>query len=358
MSIPTSDVEYLSSLRSKTVEALREVLGDIKDIAVVDAPNQRNVGDSLIWLGEREYIRKLGLRLRYVADLWSYDARDLRRALPRGGAVLLHGGGNFGDLWLGHQVLREKVATELADYKLIQLPQSVYFNDEARASEANQILGAHPDLHVLLRDSLSMERAALQLPSVSVAYCPDMALGWSPPASAKLAASDRQRPRVLVIARKDMEAASTLADVDSEWISGAQTTVTDWWPRGRTAAAWWVARIASRSYLLYVKVRRRMRFLPGPTADKLGAMAIDAISDANIAGALHLYSSADVIVVDRLHAHILAGLCGRPHVALDNSYKKVSAIFHDYSGGLSTATYASDIDEARSATHELVSEAR
>jgi pyruvyl transferase EpsO len=34
-------------------------------------------------------------------------------------------------------------------------------------------------------------------------------------------------------------------------------------------------------------------------------------------------SRGQVIVSDRLHAHLIAGLMGKPHVCLDNSYGKI-----------------------------------
>lgn len=346
--LTSADRLHLSAIREITARTLAEALRGELDVAIVDAPNQRNVGDSLIWEGEMAYVRTLGLRVRYVADLWTYDPAALRRAMPRG-VVLLHGGGNFGDLWPGHQILREMVVQDLPDYRIVQLSQSIQFRDENRARIANEIIGAHPDFTALIRDQISLRRAAEHLPDVEATFCPDMALGWDAPEVAP-----PMQQRVLVIARADMEASSNLASVSPDWLPRAQTVVTDWWPRGRHALPWRVARSASLVYRFYVKVRKRWRWLPVGLPDRLGAAAISAINRINIAGSVALYSGARVIVVDRLHAHILAVLLGLPNVVMDNNYRKISAIYEEYSGQFSTAHYASDIASARLEAENLL----
>ncbi|MDR7188708.1 pyruvyl transferase EpsO [Microbacterium sp. BE35] len=339
--IVSEDLAHLSRVRQSTLDALRTHLGAVTDIALIDAPNQRNIGDSLIWAGEIAYFERLGLTIRYISDLWSYDAEALRRAMPNG-VVLMHGGGNFGDLWPGHQILRERVARELTDYKVIQLPQSIYFGAESRAEEANAAIGGHPDFHVLVRDSLSMQRAAAQLPDVAVSFCPDMALGWDAPATTR-ATGDR----VVVIARADKEATSNLVSVAEGWLPGARVEVTDWVELMGGSRAWSFYRSASKLNHLYTRGQRRLPLLPVVLPNRLARTVISSINSVNIAAAVKLYETASVVVTDRLHAHVLASLMGIPNVVLDNNYKKVSQIMHDYSGAFSTASLVSGLDEAR-----------
>jgi pyruvyl transferase EpsO len=67
----------------------------------------------------------------------------------------------------------------------------------------------------------------------------------------------------------------------------------------------------------------------------------------NIDGAVALFAPHDYVVTDRLHAHVLSGLMGKPHVVLDNNYKKVSTIYNDYTGSFETAHFATDLVEAQ-----------
>ena len=253
--LTSTDAEHLEQIRDRTATVLREAIGDARDVAVLDAPNQRNVGDSLIWEGELAYLERLGLRIRYVSDLNGFDAAALRRALPRDGVVLLHGGGNFGDLWLGHQLHREQLAAELTDYRIVQLSQSIFFGDESRAAEANRIIGAHPDFRVLIRDELSMARAEKLLPDVARTYCPDMALGYQ----AAFPEGLRRAPsEVLVIARADKESASGLRQIPQDWLSPYPVRVTDWGLHRSDPLDWRVARLLARLNHKLVAVRRRL----------------------------------------------------------------------------------------------------
>lgn len=335
-----SDLEYLNGLRTSSRTALRAAIGNTAGVAILDAPNQRNVGDSLIWAGELAYLKALGLPLRYVSDLRSYDPQALRRMMPEG-VILLHGGGNLGDLWLGHQRLREQVAHDLRDYRVVQLPQSIHFQDADRAAAANEKLGVHPDFHMLIRDTLSMEKAASLLPDVRASFCHDMALGWDAPQ-----VDDDGASGVLVIAREDVEAVSGLANAVAS--RGADDfTLTDWHIDEARTRAWLAARRTTEHFRRYASLRSRyMAWLPTGVADRSAARAISRINRLNIEVATDLYAAHAGVITDRLHAHVLAALLGRPHVVLDNSYRKVSTIYNNYTGGFSTAHYATSADEA------------
>ncbi|KQQ49729.1 hypothetical protein ASF68_18030 [Plantibacter sp. Leaf314] len=347
MRLSHADAEYLRTLREATEHTLRDAIGDTVDVALLDAPNQTNVGDSLIWAGEIAYFRRLGLRIRYIADIATFDPAALRRAMPSG-VVLLHGGGNFGDLWMGHQNHRERIVKELPDYRVVQLSQSIYFASEARAAQADEIIGKHPDFRLLLRDSLSMERAAKQLPSLQPVFCQDMALGFDPPAQERSA----RGTDVLVIARRDKEAMSGLHDVGDDWGDGLSVTSTDWHSEGWLAVRYRTARRLMKLHHFLVRVRRRLGWTPTLPQWAVQRL-ITSLNVINITGALRWYAAADIVVVDRLHAHVLALLLGIDHVALDNNYRKIGAVFDDYTGRFSTANYATDTAVAKATVQSL-----
>jgi len=345
-----ADAAVLAEIRSRTEDALRAAIGDVHDVAIVDAPNQVNVGDSLIWEGELAYLKRLGYRIRYVSDLTGYRGEDLRRAMPRG-VVLIHGGGNFGDLWEGHQKHREAVVAELVDYPIVQLPQSVYFAHEDRAAVANKILGAHPDLRVLLRDHESMERARTQLPDVTRAFCPDMALGFDPIWEGAAAPPTDE---ILMIARTDKESSSGLGSLEKTWLAPFAVHVTDWGSHAKMPRAWRVARLTAKVQQKLVSARRKLG-VPVPSLPQAVVQrVIIYINATNAKTAVALYRRARVVVVDRLHAHVLAVLLGIDHVLLDNSYRKLGAVYDDYTGQFGTASYCTDVNEARIRVRALV----
>lgn len=339
-----ADTAVLGRIRQQTLDVLRDVVGNARDVAVIDAPNQRNIGDSLIWEGELEYLRQLGYRIRYVSDIRCFDPRVLRRRLPADGVVLLHGGGNFGDIWVGHQEHREMVVAELTEFKIVQLSQSIYFADDDRAARANRILASHPDLTVLLRDELSMERARRQLPGLSIRFCPDMALGWNPPASFD---QRRQPTEIIAIARADREASSGLREVGADWIPGYTVTITDWGLHARDPLRWRLARVALKLQQLLIVGRRKTRVPVPPLPQGFAMRLLRTTNEMNVRSAVHLYARAEALVVDRLHAHVLALLLGLEHVMLDNNYRKLAGVFDGYTGDFSTARYCTALDDAQ-----------
>ncbi|WP_275005741.1 polysaccharide pyruvyl transferase family protein [Promicromonospora iranensis] len=334
----------LHQIRLATLDVLADVIGTGRDVALLQAPNQRNVGDTLIWLGEREYLRALGLRLRHVSDLGGYRADAVRASLSGRGVVLIHGGGNFGDLWYGHQLHREQVARDLPDLPIVQLPQSVYFDSSARADQANTELGAHPDLTLLVRDQGSWARAEQQLPDVRTRYCWDMALGWRPPRR-----EPRSVRRPLVLARTDHEAASGLTTLDLGARLGTPVDYADWRNLGPDAVAWQLLRA-------FPRLAHRVPVLRRPGFQPLVRACISAINAINARGGVRLLRDRPMAVVDRLHAHILAALLEVPHVALDNNYGKIGAVYAEYTHVFSTARFASDLDDAVSQARSLAAE--
>lgn len=335
------DDAYLAGLRDATTATLAAAIGP-GPVALLDAPNQRNVGDSLIWAGETAYLRRLGVDVRYVSDLRGYVPADVRAALPAG-TILIHGGGNFGDLWLGHQEHRERIVRDFPGHRIVQLPQSVWFRSERRAAEADRIIGAHPDFTLLVRDTPSQARAAEVLPRVHTAFCPDMALGWEPQ---PLDPPGRTR-RVLVLARADQEHASGLRHVGPGWLPGLVVDRTDWRTDGPGRRRWQAARLVATLDHQRARVSRRVPVPPPGVAHRPVEAALATISAVNIAGGVRLFASARGAVVDRLHAHVMAALLGVEHVLLDNSYGKLRAVHDDYTGKFGTAHYASGLDEAR-----------
>ncbi|WP_296667980.1 polysaccharide pyruvyl transferase family protein, partial [Demequina sp.] len=333
-----ADAAVLAEIRASTLAVLEEVVGRGARVAVLDAPNQRNVGDSMIWAGEVAYFRALGLDVAYVADIDSYRADAVRAAVPEDGVVLLHGGGNFGDLWRGHQSHRERIAKELPDRRIVQLPQSIWFEEPKRAANANRIIGGHPDFTLLVRDHESEARAAEQLPAVPRRYCWDMALGWTPTRSPG-PAPERE---VLVLAREDKEGASGLDGAAVEAAAGVPVEVADWTSATLDTAAW---RAARRVPAL---AKRRPGLLRSRAFRRLLAASIGWINEANVRAGVSLYRGRRLVVVDRLHAHVLAVLLGIDHVMLDNNYGKLGAVFRDYTHRFSTASYATDVTEAAS----------
>src|SRR5262245_54225869 len=128
-------------LRAQALDVLRETFGGdlASPYALLDVPRHGNTGDHAIWLGTLVALEALGAPPpAYTCDDKTYDERALRRRIGDG-AILLLGGGNFGDLHAKHQRLRESVAAAFPKNRLVQLPQTIRFTDPAALERARRV---------------------------------------------------------------------------------------------------------------------------------------------------------------------------------------------------------------------------
>ncbi len=294
----------------------REVLATIRDgyakalvpglpTALLDFPDHSNVGDSAIWAGEMVGLREVNCDLRYVCDLDSFSEAVLRRRMPYG-QILLHGGGNFGTVWPRYQAFREAVVQRFTDYRVVQLPQSLHFDDDAVLARARRRLIAHPDFLLMVRDRRSEALARDQL-NVPALLCPDSALLLQ-------GSLHRATPSVdvLVLARTDKEAQS--GGLHAFTLPGHSVVGVDWLDEDVTALirmTSWTKRLGKSWLGSFGRVQQAER------------IAFRQLANARVARGVEMLSRGRVVVTDRLHAHIICMMLGIPHIVLDNNYGKL-----------------------------------
>jgi exopolysaccharide biosynthesis predicted pyruvyltransferase EpsI len=287
-------------LEGLAVEALQGVGGDAP-FALLDFPDYANVGDSAIWLGTIAYFRAhRGREPRYVASIKSFSEARLRGSLPEG-PIFVNGGGNFGDLWRRHHRFREYLLDRFPDREIIQLPQSIHFDDPERVARTARAIARHGRFRLFVRDRWSYEFASAHF-DCEIALCPDMALFIGP--------LNRAPPEVDVfyLLRTDKERAVP----EGVGLPGCTCRMADWLVESRLAV------LASR----WMGVGREVwqgRW------DRVGIRAAycESAARARMSRGCRLLSSGRVVITDRLHAHILSLLLGIPHAVLDNNYGKL-----------------------------------
>lgn len=324
--------EVQRGIQLETLDVLGGLISPGEPVALLDYPLHANAGDTLIYAGELAYLRRLGAEVRYQANVGRYRAEDLRALHPEG-AILLHGGGNFGDRWPLFQHFRERVVADFPDRRIIQLPQSIEMSAET-ARRVNERYRSHPELTVLLRDRRSMQLAERLLPEVRTAFCPDLAFGYEP---------GRPRPAsvdVLELRRTDSESAAggPLFDRDPGF-----SAVTVDWRLGRLETLRWHALKAPGA------LARRTGRLPVAWYPTLIGPSYERIARLVLAAAERTVAQGRVVVTDRLHGAVLATLLGRPVVARDNANRKLSAIVDDYLGRFPSVALAADRADASAA---------
>jgi exopolysaccharide biosynthesis predicted pyruvyltransferase EpsI len=328
----------VSALNERIGEALDPLIPAGAPVALVGFPNHPNVGDSAIWLGERAWLKRRRADVRYACDdVSSYSGRDLARCLGPDGIVLLHGGGNFGDVWPEHQAFRERVISDHRARPIVQLPQSLQFSEGANLRAARRAVRPARNLVVLCRDRPSLETAA-EL-GAEARLCPDLAFSLGH-------LDERSRPtRDLVwLGRTDTErrrAAEAEVDVETvDWLDEA----------GSPRAVVTYDRLRSLS-LRYGRFRAR-RPRASALDRRLLPLAYDGLARRRLRYGLGLLSQGRIVVTDRLHGHILSLLLGKRHVLFDSGYGKLTRFHELWSGPAVDAGLLRVVGESHAALDE------
>src|ERR1044072_7248545 len=145
--------ELVRTLRDQVGDALMTAIPPVP-VALVDFPDHSNVGDSAIWLGEMAWLRDNGRAPVYTAALRNFAVGDLQLAAPEG-PILIHGGGNFGTTWPKHEALRLSLLRQFPRRPIVQLPQSIYYDNDEAAREMAHAIRAHGAFTLLVRDARS-----------------------------------------------------------------------------------------------------------------------------------------------------------------------------------------------------------
>jgi pyruvyl transferase EpsO len=126
----------------------------INDYILLDLPYHINTGDLLIWQGELSFLRH---EVRHKMLGYYNQVTFGFPKLKEDTVILLHGGGNFGDVWRGSQEFRLEVIKKYPNNRIILFPQSVYYStDELAMSDAEQF-AKHQDLTICARDKVSFD---------------------------------------------------------------------------------------------------------------------------------------------------------------------------------------------------------
>ncbi|MCA1763158.1 MAG: polysaccharide pyruvyl transferase family protein [Cryomorphaceae bacterium] len=326
-------------LQVKLKGILKKLLPDQKvPLALVDFPNYLNVGDNAIWLGEIDLLKELGFEINYICTVSSYNKAQLKKALQKNGVILLQGGGNFGDLWMRHENLRRNVIQDFPDHQIIQLPQSIHYANQTELDLSTEILNNHPNLTLLARDLKSFAFAKENFKSSSF-LCPDMAFGI------KLVSKSTSPPKydILWLIRGDKETKNNAFQLQVE---DRNEAVSDW-------SSGYHSQLDTFCSVLFRLVKKFPSSHTFTHALLLRAATRAARMRMNYG--VELLSQSKSVVTDRLHGHIICFLLGIPHIAMDNSYGKVSGFIKTWgTGDEKFSHFASDGKEARRLSEKLV----
>jgi len=297
---------------------------------IIDPPNHPNVGDSAIFLGELAFLRRHYPRARVdFVDTENYTpACD--RFIRDSSLILLHGGGNFGEIWPRHHAIRVAIMDRFPGIPMIQFPQSIAFTTQAAIDGTARAIERQGNFTLLVRDHRSLAFAQKHFPCVTL-LCPDMAFA--------LGDIGRQPASIdyLCLLRGDKEGIADHASL-LRVLSGLSGSldVVDWIEESRTRTQRWDRRL-----------RKAWRNIPSTVrfSRSLAFRLRERYARERVSFGLNLLSKGTTVVTDRLHAHILCCLLGVQHMLFDSLDGKISALYETWTKGAKNARLVSSVDE-------------
>jgi pyruvyl transferase EpsO len=271
----------------------------------LDYPVSTNVGDLLLYHGTEAWLTATGQRVLTRASI-----RNFRfQRLPGDVIILCQGGGNFGDLY-PHQAFRESVVRRYPHNRIVFLPQTIHYRSAENLARSSSLLCTHPDLHLILRDSHSLQLARRHFPACSSYLAPDMAVMLYP---FPMKSPPRKALGRLCLFRRDIERPEHELPP-----CGPCNWRGDW---RQLLGVYYVAlRMLQAVFLLTNRYAPTAR-----TAALWRAMTRLAIGHSAL-----MIRAADSVETSRLHGHIFASLLGVPNRLHENSYGKNTAYFESW----------------------------
>ncbi len=210
--------EKIKLLKENISTSLSSVINPGEKVILTDLPYHSNIGDLLIWEGERQYLNSINCHCLSSSSYSTFTFPNYSSEIT----LLLHGGGNFGDLWRDSQEFRLKIISRYKQNKIIIFPQSVYYVNKKLVVEDSQIFSHHKHLFICARDIKSYHFLKDNFPKNGVILVPDMAFFISDAVLNKYRnVSMKEVP--LYVRRKDKESQNlvekVLATERSDWPS-------------------------------------------------------------------------------------------------------------------------------------------
>lgn len=312
-------IDELRNIYRKTLSPLVT-----NDYVLLDVPYHRNIGDVLIWEGERNFLSTLPYKNLGTHSFVSWQRKQLH---PKA-IILLHGGGNFGDLYRCYQDFRLRVISDYPNNKIIILPQSVWYEDKSLIKKDAEIMSCHKNLTLCARDKWSYEFMQRHFPANNILLIPDSAFCISD--SFLDCYRHKEVPgKELYFERTDKELGATLPKG-----LAINMEVHDWptyeQPYNVFNRFWWVAHVQG--------ALRRLNILKPILSPTLDSYADWHIRCRSVELGCKFLSPYDHIITTRLHTLILSVLLHKPVDYINNTTSKLSAY---------ADTWLSDLDEVK-----------
>ena len=301
----------------KLYEPIKDLI--VNDYVLLDLPYHVNTGDLLIWQGELSFLKhEVKSRMLGYYNQATFGFPKLQKDT----VILLHGGGNFGDVWRMSQDFRLKVLRKYPNNRIVIFPQSVcYSTEELAISDAEQF-AKHHDVTICARDEVSFEYLK-RFFSNTLLCIPDMAFCID---------NDIMMPNILAQTKDNLYFKRTdheFREVIVDFIEGEYDTCD--WPGTAN-----LSRFIKNLYMIMILIQRlrEKRGLYQWFANALSwcvnIIFMYIVRPQYIRSGVRLMSRYRNIYTTRLHGLILAHLLGKEIFIVSNNNGKLENYYNSW----------------------------
>lgn len=266
-------------------------------VCILGTPTHKNVGDCAIAAAQQLFLQKCGFEETSIKEITLEEYNCYRKCLRQwiSNEILITqiGGGNLGNQWMNEEELHRKITKDFADNPMIIFPQTIYFTDDENGCIEKQksvsIYNKIGSFALFAREEKSYEIMKDLYPKAQIHVAPDIVLTTK---MEDYGVKKQLRKGALLCIRSDVERSLTTHDVD-----------------------------------LIKKLLESRNF-----SIKLSDMYSEhSVSKENrkqiVREKMEEFSSAELVITDRLHGMVFSAITGTPCIVLSNYNHKVSGTY-------------------------------
>ena len=265
-----------------------------KKIYFLSTPSHGNIGDQAIAEASvfffNKYFSEYKIIEIYQEDVSKY-AYAIKKSITPQDLVIIHGGGNMGNLYVWEEETRRQIIRLFKKNPIISMPQTMSFtNDKLGKKElkkSKRIYNNHPNLKLIARETLSYEIMSKYFNRAEVILNPDIVLFLFN----KFEVDNTQRTRIMTCLRSDKE--SILGQKKQQFLDELNQVYSD---------------IFNYDTVINEKVYRESR------TQKLNEM-------------FNEFRKSKVVITDRLHGMVFCAITKTPCIVTKSLDHKVTGTY-------------------------------
>lgn len=285
-----------------------------RDYVLLSLPFHSNIGDTLIYEGECDFLSELKYNCLLKSSVYDFDERDI----SKDSMIIFHGGGNFGDIYTKEENFKNSIIEKYSNRRIVFFPQTVFYQKEENLKNDVSVFSKCHDLTICVRDKKSYDILVNNFVGNKILLVPDMAFYIN-----------RQKLKTCLSSKKIM----FLKRTDEEYNDQIhysnvpeQAEIRDWPTYEKNPSCYHAYSILR--HIVYV-----FGFVFGPRIHTylynryIRFFWTYYLLPYNVKCGVKFINSYDTIYTTRLHGAILAVLLGKKVFLYDNKYGKIASYY-------------------------------